>query len=303
MDIDVFTLFPEAFEWFAGQRHVRNAAERGLALDYVSYRDHTPLSGGQVDDTPFGGGAGMVLRVDVVDAALRARYGRDPVELHGQRRIVALTPGGRLLNDELASELAEERALTLLCGRYEGFDERIVEHLATDAVSIGRYSAAVARKLFLVEDELLFAQRLRAAAARLGVPVQPWRFMRAILEHVLEPGLGYLALAEDAHGEPLAAALFSVDVAAPITSLPVVRVSNMVRPAPISRAGTGLARAESLKAFRIDRPLSLTSAIASPERADGATPSRSWPSVSARPMRAASASRCNWALDVMTGSP
>jgi tRNA (guanine37-N1)-methyltransferase len=139
MDIDLFTLFPEAFEWFAGQRHVRNAAERGLALDYVSYRDHTPLSGGQVDDTPFGGGAGMVLRVDVVDAALRARYGRDPVELHGQRRIVALTPGGRLLNDELASELAAERALTLLCGRYEGFDERIVEHLATDAVSIGRY--------------------------------------------------------------------------------------------------------------------------------------------------------------------
>jgi tRNA (guanine37-N1)-methyltransferase len=81
----------------------------------------------------------MVLRVDVVDAALRARYGRDPVELHGQRRFVALTPGGRLLDDELASELAAERALTLLCGRYEGFDERIVEHLATDVVSIGRY--------------------------------------------------------------------------------------------------------------------------------------------------------------------
>jgi tRNA (guanine37-N1)-methyltransferase len=139
MDIDIFTLFPEAFDWFAGQRHVRNAAARGLRLERVSYRDHTPLSGGQVDDTPFGGGAGMVLRVDVVDAALRARYGRDPAELHGQRRIVALTPGGRLLDDELASELAAERALTLLCGRYEGFDERIVEHLATDAVSIGRY--------------------------------------------------------------------------------------------------------------------------------------------------------------------
>jgi tRNA (guanine37-N1)-methyltransferase len=81
----------------------------------------------------------MVLRVDVVDAALRARYGRDPVELQGQRRFVALTPGGRMLDDELVSELAGERALTLLCGRYEGFDERIVEHLATDAVSIGRY--------------------------------------------------------------------------------------------------------------------------------------------------------------------
>ncbi len=139
MDIDVFTLFPEACDWFAGQRHVRNAAARGMRLECVSYRDHTPLSGGQVDDTPFGGGAGMVLRVDVVDAALRARYGRDPVELHGQRRVVALTPGGRLLDDELASELAAERGLTLLCGRYEGFDERIVEHLATDAVSIGRY--------------------------------------------------------------------------------------------------------------------------------------------------------------------
>jgi len=146
MDIDVFTLFPEAFDWFAGQRHVRNAAERGLRMEYVSYRDHTPLSGGQVDDTPFGGGAGMVLRVDVVDAALRARYGRDPVELGagaageaGGRRVVALTPGGRLLDDELASELAAEPVLTLLCGRYEGFDERVVEHLATDAVSIGRY--------------------------------------------------------------------------------------------------------------------------------------------------------------------
>jgi tRNA (guanine37-N1)-methyltransferase len=117
-----------------------------MRLECVSYRDHTPLSGGQVDDTPFGGGAGMVLRVDVVDAALRARYGRDPVELHGGsageaggRRFVALTPGGRLLDDELASELAAERALTLLCGRYEGFDERIVEHLATDAISIGPY--------------------------------------------------------------------------------------------------------------------------------------------------------------------
>jgi tRNA (guanine37-N1)-methyltransferase len=142
MDIDVFTLFPEAFDWFAGQRHVRNAGAGGLRLECVSYRDHTPLSGGQVDDTPFGGGAGMVLRVDVVDAALRSRYGRDPLELHAQRRFVALTPGGRLLDDSLVEELASERALTLLCGRYEGFDERVVEHLATDAVSIGRYVLA-----------------------------------------------------------------------------------------------------------------------------------------------------------------
>jgi tRNA (guanine37-N1)-methyltransferase len=142
MQIDVFTLFPQWFEWFEGQRHVANAIARGLALDYISYRDHTPLTGGQVDDTPFGGGAGMVLRVDVVDAALNTHYGRDPLDLHGERRIVALTPSGRLLDDALASELAQERALTLLCGRYEGFDERIVEHIATDAVSIGRYVIA-----------------------------------------------------------------------------------------------------------------------------------------------------------------
>ena len=78
MEIDVFTLFPEAFEWFESQRHVRNALAEGHRLGYVNYRDHTPLSGGQVDDTPFGGGAGMVLRVDVVEAAMRARYGADP---------------------------------------------------------------------------------------------------------------------------------------------------------------------------------------------------------------------------------
>ena len=142
MQIDVFTLFPEWFQWFRAQRHVANALEHGLDLGFASYRDHTPLSGGQVDDTPFGGGAGMVLRVDVVDAALRARYRRDPLELQGERRIVALTPGGRLLDDALVDELAGERALTLLSGRYEGFDERVIQHLATDAISIGRYVLA-----------------------------------------------------------------------------------------------------------------------------------------------------------------
>ncbi len=73
MEIDVFTLFPEAFAWFEAQRHVANALTLGHRLDYVNYRDHTTLSGRQVDDTPFGGGAGMVLRVDVVEAALRAQ--------------------------------------------------------------------------------------------------------------------------------------------------------------------------------------------------------------------------------------
>lgn len=139
MEIDLFTLFPEWFEWFGRQRHVRNAVAAGSRLGYVSYRDHTPLSAGQVDDTPFGGGAGMVLRVDVVDAALRAHYGRDGAEVRSERRVIALSAGGRLLDDALVRELAGEPALTLLCGRYEGFDERVIEHLASDAVSVGRY--------------------------------------------------------------------------------------------------------------------------------------------------------------------
>ena len=142
MRIDVFTLFPEAFAWFRSQRHVANAFARGHALDCVNYRDTTPLTGGQVDDMPFGGGAGMVLRVDVVEAALRARYDADPVELRARRRVIALTPGGRVLDDALVDELVGAPALTLLCGRYEGFDERIVEHFCSDAISIGRYVLA-----------------------------------------------------------------------------------------------------------------------------------------------------------------
>ena len=139
MQLDVVTLFPEWFEWFRSQRHVANALAAGHELRALNPREHTPLSGGQVDDTPFGGGAGMVLRVDVMEAALRARYDRDPVEVREHRRVIALTPGGRLLDDALATDLAAEPALTLLCGRYEGFDERILEHFCTDQVSIGRY--------------------------------------------------------------------------------------------------------------------------------------------------------------------
>ena len=142
MQIDVFTLFPEAFTWFERQRHVANALAGGHRLQYVNYRDHTPLIAGQVDDTPFGGGAGMVLRVDVVEAALRARYNRDPLELRRDRRVIVLAPGGMLLDDAIVNELAHEQALTLLSGRYEGFDQRIVDHFASDELSIGRYVLA-----------------------------------------------------------------------------------------------------------------------------------------------------------------
>jgi tRNA (guanine37-N1)-methyltransferase len=136
--IDVFTLFPEHFEWFLRQRHVSNALAGGNELRFHNYRDTTPLSAGQVDDAPYGGGAGMVMRVDVVDAALEAAYGsnRDGV------RKIALAPSGRLFDEATAAELAGEQHLALLCGRYEGFDERVVEHLADESISIGRYVLA-----------------------------------------------------------------------------------------------------------------------------------------------------------------
>ena len=137
MKIDVFTLFPDWFGWFTGQRHVRNALASGHALEAVDLRATTPLSAGQVDDTPYGGGAGMVIRVDVVEAALAARYGSDR-----PRRVVALGAGGRQLEDAYATELAAEPELALLCGRYEGFDERVHDHLATEVVSIGPYVLA-----------------------------------------------------------------------------------------------------------------------------------------------------------------
>jgi tRNA (guanine37-N1)-methyltransferase len=137
MKLDIFTLFPEAFEWFQTQRSVTNAVAEGNELRLFNYRDTTPLTAGQVDDSPYGGGAGMVLRVDVVDAALRAAYGE------GEKpRIVLLSPTGPLLDDGIADELAAEPHLALLCGRYEGFDDRVHQHLADDELSIGRYVLA-----------------------------------------------------------------------------------------------------------------------------------------------------------------
>ena len=135
MRIDVFTLFPAWFDWFLSQRHVRNALGAGNQLRLFNYRDSTPLGGGQVDDSPYGGGAGMVLRVDAVDAAIRTAYadGLEP------SRLLVLSASGRQLDDGLARDLASEPHVALLSGRYEGIDERVRDHLATDAVSIGPY--------------------------------------------------------------------------------------------------------------------------------------------------------------------
>lgn len=134
MRLDVFTLIPDAFGWIRERRPLAAVLGDELELRIFNYRDTTPLGAGQVDDEPYGGGPGMVLRVDVVAAALDAVYGGPP-----EHRVLALSPQGRQLDQGLVEELASEEALTLLSARFEGFDQRILDHLCTDAISIGPY--------------------------------------------------------------------------------------------------------------------------------------------------------------------
>ena len=134
MQLDVFTLVPHAFGWLTEQRPVATVVGSELDLRLFSYRETTPLRSGQIDDEPYGGGAGMVLRVDVVAAALDSVYGGQPAH-----RVIALTPQGRPLTQQVVEELSHEEHLTLLSSRFEGFDERIIEHLCTDSLSIGPY--------------------------------------------------------------------------------------------------------------------------------------------------------------------
>ncbi len=134
MRLDVFTLVPHAFAWLTEQRPVAAVLGDELELRLFSYRETTPLRAGQVDDEPYGGGPGMLLRVDVAAAALDAVYGGRP-----PHRVAALTPAGRPLTQPVVEELAGEEHLTLLTARFEGFDQRVVDHLCTDSISIGPY--------------------------------------------------------------------------------------------------------------------------------------------------------------------
>jgi tRNA (guanine37-N1)-methyltransferase len=178
LQIDVFTLLPHAFSWLTEQRPLAAVLGTELDLRLWNYRDFTPLTGGQVDDEPYGGGAGMILRVDVVDAALEAVYGD-----FGSRRIIALTPQGRQLDQELVDELAGEDAFTLLSARFEGFDERVVEHFATDAVSIGPY--------VLSGGELPAMVVLEAVARRLPSAMRAESAMYESFSPSLEGGLEF----------------------------------------------------------------------------------------------------------------
>lgn len=143
MRIDVFTLFPEWFDWMRRPRHLAQAGiASGLEVRCFSYRDNSPLAGRQVDDAPYGGGAGMLIRVDVVAAALEAVYGEPADQVRERRRVAVMTPRGRQFADPIARDLSALDELVLLCGRYEGFDERVHEHLANDAICLGPFVLA-----------------------------------------------------------------------------------------------------------------------------------------------------------------
>ena len=140
--IDVFCVFPEAVEATLRVGVVGRAIERG-AVEFRTFdlREYAP--GGRIDDAPFGGGAGMVVRVDVVARGFEEVYGVPARKVREERRVVVTEPGGRIIEQgyvrELAEGLATGRNLTIVCGRYGGVDERVRAALATEAVSLGGF--------------------------------------------------------------------------------------------------------------------------------------------------------------------
>jgi tRNA (guanine37-N1)-methyltransferase len=136
MRFDVLTLFPEIFSGYLGQSLLKKAIERGLAdVRLFDIRDWAKDKHRTVDDRPFGGGPGMVLKVDTVVEGVEAVRNLEASPGH----LVMLTPQGRRLNQEIVEELAGHRRLVLLCGRYEGFDDRIRLVLEPDEISLGDF--------------------------------------------------------------------------------------------------------------------------------------------------------------------
>ncbi|MDP8950024.1 MAG: tRNA (guanosine(37)-N1)-methyltransferase TrmD [Actinomycetota bacterium] len=137
-NIDVFCVFPSAVDSALRVGVVGRAIERG-DVGYRSFdlREYAP--GGRVDDMPFGGGAGMVVRVDVVARALEEVYGVPAREVKEGRRVVLTEAWGRPITQEYVNEVAEGADLTIICGRYGGVDERVRTALATQVVSLGDF--------------------------------------------------------------------------------------------------------------------------------------------------------------------
>jgi len=132
MKVKVLTLYPEMFPGFLGFSLTGKAlAEGKWSLEAVNIRDYATDKYGSVDDTPCGGGAGMVMRADILGAAIDAN--------HQKGKLIYMTPKGKPLSQEKLHELAKEETLTIVCNRFEGVDERVLEEYAFDEISIGDY--------------------------------------------------------------------------------------------------------------------------------------------------------------------
>jgi tRNA (guanine37-N1)-methyltransferase len=132
MHFDIFTLFPGMFQGPFSESILKRAQERGLlSIALHNIRDTTTDRHHVVDDYPYGGGAGMVMKPEPIFASIEAVYQGGP--------IILMTPQGRTFNQQIARELAQEPRISLLCGHYEGIDERVCRQLVTDEISIGDY--------------------------------------------------------------------------------------------------------------------------------------------------------------------
>ncbi len=132
MHFDIFTLFPDMFQGPFSESILKRAQERGqLSIALHNTREATTDKHHVVDDYPYGGGAGMVMKPEPIFKAVETIYQGGP--------IILLDPQGRLFNQQIARTLAQETRVTLICGHYEGIDERVREHLVTDEISIGDY--------------------------------------------------------------------------------------------------------------------------------------------------------------------
>ncbi|MCC6568209.1 MAG: tRNA (guanosine(37)-N1)-methyltransferase TrmD [Anaerolineales bacterium] len=141
MRFDVFTLLPEVFLPYLASSILKRARERGLIqVNAHNIREYTHDKHHVTDDTPYGGGGGMVMKPEPVFEAVESVMGQNPVQTTGQPvPIILLTPQGRVFTQRVAEELSQHERIALICGRYEGVDERIREHLVTDEISIGDY--------------------------------------------------------------------------------------------------------------------------------------------------------------------
>ncbi|WP_026475980.1 tRNA (guanosine(37)-N1)-methyltransferase TrmD [Alkaliphilus transvaalensis] len=138
MKIRVLTLFPQMFEGTLGSSILQRAREKGLLdIDCLNIRDYADNKHKKVDDYPYGGGAGMVMTPQPIFSCYEAV--QRELQLEGRPRTIYLSPKGKVFNQNLASELAQEEALIFICGHYEGIDQRVIDQLVTDEISIGDY--------------------------------------------------------------------------------------------------------------------------------------------------------------------